>query len=217
MHFHLEVIIPPGYDPQTAVAQILAPFEEGTDDEDRSSFWDWYVIGGRWSGHKAELGLGAERLDAFREWLKSERVMVKGVQCGKADLADADTIAKVDAKWREMFPEAGPHCTLFGHSKSSDGALAGDICRVSALPEGLTAARVIVAGPAWGEPGKLVAAHMRSDSIWNGVVHEDTNWDGLVKSAIAEHNKRVDNYRPEAQEGRRVADDWIAITVDYHS
>ena len=54
MHYHLEVIMPPTADISTALDDILKPFDESCEDEDLKSvtFWDWYVIGGRWAGKK---------------------------------------------------------------------------------------------------------------------------------------------------------------------
>lgn len=71
MHFSVMVVIPPGYkgDVGEYVDKAMAPYDENaesgltwvvdTDDEEggywtnEQSFWDWYQIGGRWSGHFA--------------------------------------------------------------------------------------------------------------------------------------------------------------------
>ena len=51
MHFLTYVVVPPGYDgdPVEYVERALEPFYE--EDGNPSAFWDWYQIGGRWSGH----------------------------------------------------------------------------------------------------------------------------------------------------------------------
>jgi hypothetical protein len=220
-HYHLEVIIPPNTDPETVVKQVLAPFDENVDDEDKSNpFWDFYVIGGRWAGTKQEASLDKAKLGEFHAWMTETKVKVKGLQCGKQELADAATIKRVDAKWCEMFPNAGPHCLLFNHSNdqySSKDTLPGDICRVGDCPKELTAARVIIAGPSYKNDGTYEAGYMLCASIWNGVTYQDTKWDGKIATAIEEYNRRVATYREDYAAKCRVTSDWQTITVDYHS
>ena len=57
MHFHCEIVLPPETtDIDSAIQSVMAQFDENQpDDEDhdtRHSFWDFYVIGGRWAGTK---------------------------------------------------------------------------------------------------------------------------------------------------------------------
>lgn len=220
MHYHLEVIIPPDADPTTAVAQALAPFDENAAKEGRvgPAFWDFWVIGGRWAGLKQEASLDQEKLSEFRQWLQDEKVMVKGFQCGKHELADAGTVDKVDAKWREMFPGSGPHCTLFKHSNDqydSNAALSQDVCRLEDCPD-ITPERVIIAAANYKEDG-LAAVHMKQTEFWNGLSHEETAWDGSVQSAVSEWNEKLSTYKPEYAKTRRVTGSWLVVTVDYHS
>jgi len=66
MHSLLEIIMPPTDDVEGAIATIMAPFNEQPDEdqEDVSSytFWDWYVIGGRFSGSKLQSRLDPEKI-----------------------------------------------------------------------------------------------------------------------------------------------------------
>ncbi len=50
MHYHAEIWIEDKEDFEAKVEKILAPFEEKYTDEDIEGFWDWYQIGGRWTG-----------------------------------------------------------------------------------------------------------------------------------------------------------------------
>jgi hypothetical protein len=52
------------------------------------------------------------------------------------------------------------------------------------MPTGLTASHVIVAGPSYMDDGTLEAKHMIQESMWNGVSHVDSKWDGTVQSDI---------------------------------
>ena len=219
MHAHLEIVMPPTDDVEGSVNEIMAPFDENGEDEDGNpndhAFWDWFVIGGRWSGAKLEAKLGKDRVDAFRKALSDRKVTVSGLRCGKQSLQPASQIELVDALWAEMFPDSGLSvCPLFNHSPKT---VAGDVCNLSEVPDELKAERVIVAGPSFDDGGALRVEYMTSDSIWNGVIHVDTAWDGCLKSAISEATKRVANYRDEYRERVTPKGDWLVITVDYHS
>lgn len=170
MHYCLELIMPPTDDVKAAVEQILAPFrEENTDpDASRQPFWDWYIVGGRWSGHKLK------HMDEARQ---SEY------------LAPKDT-----------------YTDNFGFP---------DVCTLRDLPAELRSARVIVAGPGYGD--KIEAQFMIEDSIWNGVTIVKTDWDGSVLDAIKRHGDRLKHYRHELAEKLEPQADWLVVTIDYHS
>ena len=217
MHFHLEIIMPPTTELEAQIENIMAPFDESGDDV-TPAFWDWYVIGGRWAGYKAKARLDPDKLEAFEEWLNQEKILVKNVQAGKQELADATTARKVDAKWREVFPGQGEYCMLFNHAndqyKNSD--LDFDVCKLSEIPNGLTALRVIIAGPAF-KSGKYEAVYMTQSEFWNGVNYVSTVWDGTVASALDELTKKLGGYTHDYALTRTPTDDWLVVTVDYHS
>lgn len=219
MHYHMEIIMPPTNDVDAAIAQIMEPFNECGEDEDGNrnshTFWDWYVIGGRWSGHKDEAKFDKARLDAFHAELKERKVTVSGIQCGKQDLQPESQIPMVDALWREMFPESGLDvCPLFGHSPRT---LPSDICTLADMPEGLTAITGIIAGPGHSDDGKMQAHYLIQDCVWNGVMHVDTKWDGKVKTMLDDHVEKCKNYREEWKAKVTPQPDWLVVTVDYHS
>lgn len=219
MHYHLEIIMPPVDDVAKAIEQIMEPFNENGKDEYGDSnphaFWDWYQIGGRWSGVKIEERLGKKRLESFNQELLNRKVTVSNLTCGKKTISPISQIAMVDALWCKMFPDSGlTVCPLFDHSPEM---LTADICTIVDLPSDLSAAHVIVAEPSWRDDGSLQAEYMISDSIWNGVTHVKSDWDGKVMTAIDEAKKRVSRYREEAQTKRMPQDNWLAATVDYHS
>jgi hypothetical protein len=216
-HYHLEIIMPPTEDVEKAVEQILAQFDENAEGEDadtRSAFWDFWVIGGRWAGAKMQAAVGQDKIDAFYEWAKKQKIMVSRLQFGKQNIPDANQRAMVDAKWSELCPDFRGPCPMFQHANdqySSDSVLPLDVCRLDQMPTGLTASRVIIAGPRFRKPTEREAAYMLTSSIWNGCTWQDTKWDGLVSSAIAQHQEqeRRDEHKPAA--------DWLVVTVDYHS
>jgi hypothetical protein len=206
MHYKLEIVMPPTDNIEKAIDTILEPFSEH-DEDARHPFWDWYVIGGRWSGSKVKERIGEDVLTAFYQWCRDEGVTVSNVQWGKQSLMPEDQIPKVDAKWQELTGLEGP-CLIFQHSGDSND---GDICTVKDLPEGYTAAHVIVASH------ENEAFYMVEDDIWNGVNHVKADWDGTVHAAIAAAIERAAYYKDEYREKSTPNDNWLVVTVDYHS
>ncbi len=216
MHFHLEIIMPPTQDVASAVQKVMAKFSEPRDanDEDQNPhpFWDWYQLGGRYSGSKLEALVPEEKRKAFLVELRDLGITISRIVFGKEELEPASQSVAVDALWRERFPAAGDTCPMFKHSGDH---LPMDVCTLAELPPGLRAHSVIVAAPDY--QGQLAAAYMLHKSIWNGVTHQDTGFDGTVGAALSEHIKRLNHSSNEYKEKTMPRDDWLVVTVDYHS
>ena len=233
MHYHLEIIMPPTDNIDEAIESIMAPFGEDCNAERdnidccRQSFWDWYQIGGRYAGEKYMAQFDKDKIEEFYEWLKDEKVTVSGLVWGKQELSPASQIDKVDMKWNEMFPEKTfQSCPIFFHSNRNSGPLDMDICKVSEIPKEATAYRVIVAAPGFmkiGEDtytysGPLEAFYMVEQSFYNGVSFHDSTWDKKILSAIEVSQKKIsDRASEDYKNTHTIHDDWIAVTVDYHS
>lgn len=217
-HEHNEIIMPPTSDVDAAIGAVMAPFSEHVDEDadTRFSFWDWYVIGGRWSGAKTESHLDPDDLESFNKWMVDEKVMVSALQFGKQTLADESTKQKVDAKWRELFPDAGPRCTLFDHSNARNRALPGDVCRLYEVSERLTAFRVVIAGPRYTGEG-LEAVDRIERTMYNGTWFVDTAWDGNVLGAVERFRERAQRMLEEYRERVMPRHDWLVVTVDSHT
>lgn len=219
MHYHLEIVLPPTDNVEGAIAEIMAPFcEVGEDDEyNARGFWDWYVIGGRWGGAHLKAGLDPEKLDQFFNDLEDREVTQSPVVCGKPELKPASQIPMVDGLWREYFPDHElKQCPFFSHFNNQycdsciDADPYGDIS-----PE-LTASHLIIAGRNYDDT-TWEAKHMLEAEIWNGVTHQETTWDGNVKTGVQMCMDRMTHYRDEYREANTVRDDWLVVTVDYHS
>ena len=213
MHYHLEIVMPPTDDVDAAVKEILAPFDEN-DGTDRShAFWDYWVIGGRWGGAKLMAAFEQTRLDEFYARLKDAKVTVSGLQFGKQTLSPGGQEETVDRLWNETFPESPVKvCPVFDNYKGSYG----DVMRLGDYPAALTCVHVIVAALDYkGE--KLEAVFMCRDSIWNGVMHQDTRWDKTLSGALRDNTEKMKHYQPEYAARRTPDDDWLVVTVDYHS
>lgn len=228
MHHHCEIVMPPTDDIEGAVRDIMKPFSEN-DEENYDAFWDFYVIGGRFAGSKQLAVYDKEKLDAFYQWLRDEKVTVSGFQCGKPQLSPPGQRIKVDDKWNEMFtPEGSEYtaCPLFCHSndqygRDGIGTISGDIQKLADISE-VECSRVIIAGPSWNSEtkehnGPIEATFMLCDTQWNGVNHMPVDWDGKVSSAISQFTKKLKHYRDKYREVVTPKDNWLVVTVDYHS
>lgn len=223
MHTHLEIVMPPTDDVKAAVGQILRPFQvEGIDrlaSYSRYRFWDFYVIGGRYSGAKLLAMFDSERRKEFDAELQRRGVTVSGFTCGKQELDPASQIPMVDRLWVEFFPNSPiKACPLFSHYNDqyihSDGF--PDILRIEDMPQSLEAGHVIVAAFDPVDEG-FEAEYMVEEFVNNGVTLFKTGWDGLVASALADHKERLKKCHPKMEERCTPKDDWLVVTVDYHS
>jgi hypothetical protein len=218
MHYHLEIITPPNEDVKTVVEKILAPFDENGDkkEEDYSAkhaFWDWWQVGGRYSGNKLLARLGEDRIASFRKLLHDQHITVSDFRAGKPTLSPADQAETVNMLWRDAFPDwPSVACPLFDNYKSDTG----DVMKLEEVSEGLACSHVIVAGPNYsGE--NIEAKFMIQESIWNGVTHCKTAWDGTLAAAIGMALDRIKDYKPEYAARLTPQADWLVVTVDYHS
>lgn len=228
MHFHTEVIMPPTDDIESSIASIMQPFDENAEEsEDHSSryaFWDFYVIGGRWAGTKKMASYDKEKIEAFNQWLRDEKMTVSGLQWGKQSLSPESQIPVVDQKWGEMF-DTGEPCPIFNHSNDQLGVrdesrLDGDICLLKDLPDDIECCRVIIAGPSYSDgsrTGPPEAVYMTSEDSWNGVSHVKSDWDGNVSTVLSEWADKLGSYADGYREVVTPQADWLVVTVDYHT
>ena len=216
MHYHLEVVLPPTDDIEGQIENVLHEFDEGNE-EAYYAFWDWYVIGGRWTGAKIEAKCGP-RLQEFKKLMDEMKVTVSAVQFGKLELQPTSQRKEVDRLWNEWFPDSRlEYCPLFkapGNHNNDRGP--GDIMTVSEVPKPCTAARVIIAGPGYDGPNFRVT-DMWATELWNGSTNQDTTFSGDVHEAIKLHNDRLERAVDEYIAKHTVKDDWLCVTIDYHS
>jgi hypothetical protein len=216
MHYHLEIIMPPTEDVEAAVEKIMSPLREwdGEAESNAHGFWDWWVIGGRYSGAKAEVACGEQPMAEFNHWLNEQKIMVEGLVAGKQRIADAAQVALVDAEWSRRFPRFSGNCPLFAHSNNqydSASTLPLDVCTVSELPAELKSYRVIITDTA------IKARCMLATDLWNGVTHQNTDWDGSISKALEMWTAKFASYREDYVIRNTIQPDWLVVTVDYHS
>jgi hypothetical protein len=206
-----------------AVASVMKQFDEN-DEDARHTFWDFYVLGGRWAGDKLMARFDKDRLAEFQQWLHDEKITVSSFKSGKDELSPASQIPKVDAKWNEMFPqETFQPCQVFKHSNDQYGhngstMLPGDICPLSEVGPAMCQ-RVIFAGPSLADgtyTGPLMAKYMLCQTEWNGVNIIKTGWDGTIASAVESCLDYYKMYDDSYRETITPHDDWLTVTVDYH-
>lgn len=215
MHYHAELVIPPTNDVDASVAELMAPFSQNLEGAAYGGWWDYFSIGGRFSGEKLIAALDPDKLQQFKDRLKQMKVTVSGIKFGKDELSPPEQAETVDALWRELFPGTCDQCPYFQHSRGKPSAQYGkvrfgdDICKVADIPEWLVAHRLIVAAPHWKELDKIIADRMWTSDTWNAVEHQKTAFDGKVVAAL--------NSMKEDRRGAKFETDWLVVTVDYHS
>ena len=216
---------------EAKITTILAPFDESPEPEEHDgewmceldddgevvskwpyaykAFWDYWVIGGRWSGTKLQKSLDQDKYQAFLDELNKREFTVSGIQMGKQELEPSSQIPVVDALWREWFPASGiERCPLFRHAGDQ---MPLDIATLGETPKELSACRVIIANA----EGR--ALYMVEDSMFNGVTFQKAAWSGRVWDAIEDWKESVTNEDAEFRAARIPDDDWFCVTVDYHS
>lgn len=185
----------------------------------RWAFWDYWSVGGRWTGSHDLSHIAPSDLDAFRKAEVAHQFTVSGVQFGRPTLQPASQAEEVDRRWREAFPQSPlKQCPLFDHAGGRD------IHRLGYVGEHLTASHLILAThshvPAedrapdasrWSGPLKV--ERMWLSQVWWAGTWMETAWDGR----IPDFEKEFGHYAPEWQEGNMPNEDWWIVTVDYHS
>lgn len=165
MHYHCEVVIPAEGDVEQAVTGALAPHREN--DECTNGFWDWWQIGGRWSG--AKDGYEADKDPANIEVCSYCRGYGKRGDKPCNGCSGEGKRAKWPTEWKRH---------------------AGDIVSVSAIPPDFKCYTLVL-------PDGTALVREK----WTGEKIVDTDFDGNVAKALAEHG---------VTSGR-------LVTVDYHS
>lgn len=202
-HAIAEIVMPPTNNIEAAVKQAMA-----CNCEDRPDWWDFYVIGGRFSGNKMLARIATEKIFSFYAELAKRKITVSAVQFGKQTICPEHHIPTVDKLWQEMVPGFGDKCILFSHAHDQyggSGIFAGDICHVSEIPANLECDRLIVARNRQYGAG-LFVEEMLVKSLWNGISWQSTKFSGNVKEGITLVGEQC-----------AVADDWVVVTVDFHN
>lgn len=220
MHHHLEIIMPPTDNVKEAIEKILAPFNEAgnpdaEDEYDRApskhAFWDYWVIGGRYSGSHIVAKYEPDSMDAFYKALNVNKVTVSGVQFGKQQLSPASQIPFVDGLWQEYFPDEDGPCPIFRHSNDQHKDNYADVCQLFNLPKHLKCGRIIITDKTF-HPDLML-----EDSYWNGVTWVDSKWDGSVSQALEILRESRENRKSEWVIDNAIESNWLLVTVDYHS
>lgn len=207
-HYIAEIVLPPDVPIVKGVKDVMDYFKD--EDNGHAEWWDFYIIGGRFSGNKIESSIDPKRLEAFKEHLVEIKVTVHALTAGNPSLYPTSQIKMVDALWREWFPGCGDACLLFSHARDQyrkDGYYSDDVCKVSEVHERLQCDRLIVARIF---EDKLYPARMLVTSLYNGVEWQGTEFDGNVKRGLQAIND--DKYRKNS-----MTPDFNVITVDYHN
>lgn len=234
MHAIAEVVVPPKFKPDLNlwVGRVMDYFLKGEGEGAKADWWDFWKIGGRFSGHKTLSRIPADRLAAFNKELARRKVTVSGMIFGREELQPASQIPEVDGLWREWFPGHGERCPLFQHAYQAH--LQGphrhveyfdhDVCTVAEVPDDLKCVRLLVFGHSPDYPAEVRGVRHLVTEFWNGVEHQDTKFDGKVKPALDAMIRGVgrpprdrEDYKTKELRAFGFDKDWLVVTVDYHN
>jgi len=168
MHFHCEIVIPEDGDVTEAVERAMAPFRDTeSEGQARPAFdFDWYQIGGRYTGSKSDYDPATD----------PQNIETCRLCNGTGQRSDPLGLAA-----REKNPayscngcDGAGTCTKWPTQWASH---AGDIIPVSATPDTLRAYTLIL-------PNGTVLVQEN----WNGEKWEKTGFDGNVLAALRAHD-----------------------------
>ena len=217
MHFHNEIVIPPTkhLSVEPVVKEVMARFDETSEDvpewEQKHTFWDYFLIGGRFSGSKLTSGIPKEDMDEFIKLLQHHNITVSNFQAGKQNIEPRYQVPMVNALWQEKFPGKGSVCPIF----KSDEKYNSDICTVENIKDGLKCYRVII-GTFNAKKNKYEASWMIEENMFNGLCLIKSDWDTTVKHALKKYHDYLHQYDRVPQPHMLVQDDWLVVTVDNH-
>lgn len=195
MHNLMEIIVPPHLDPVEAIGLAMDPYNMNHDSEDFvDTFFDYYNIGGRWSGTHLKSKLGLKRLQIF----ENEILQIKP---GLRDFPNTPEDKKRCFEiWGKHFPEVKDSCPFWGN-QAPEGTNEDyhflDITTVGELGDEVKCATFAIIN-CYGESFKNLI-HLEE---WNGEDWELTGFNG-VKEELLRHPS--------------VRKDWWIVTLDYHS
>ena len=243
MHYHMELIMPPledGAKLDDRLDEILGPWHEEykytcfCDDDDKQNFhgfYDYYVVGGRWSGDHLRTRMEqdhGERWSAFINEMENSDIMVSGVIAGKPTPV-GDGVNRVQDVWQRHFPEfADIHNPLFNiPGVFPQKQIAGDVCTFHAIPISTTCSHFAVATPERkfsaerqefiGDVQTYKLTFQLVTSLYNGSTWQNTSFDGTLQSALDHYNKILQRYRAAFRDLYTPKEDWLCVTIDYHN
>jgi len=169
MHYHGEIYFKEKpKDVVKAVSKVMKPFRERIDEEtdEYVGFWDWWVIGGRWSGIHTETKLDPVKLNEFYRVCNEKGLFLYGRE-NQIDVQEA----RRTEEFLKLFPDfEGPVPTCRDPYKL-DG-YPDDIMPVEEVTSRLSCHTLIL-------PGKVLRLGTR-DEDW----FREADFDGYVKKAL---------------------------------
>jgi len=169
VHYHCEVYFKERpKDVLKAVSRVMEPYRERIDEEtdECSGFWDWWVIGGRWSGIHTETKLDPVRLNEFYRVCNEKGLFLYGSK----NPEDVQKARRAE-EFLKFFPNfEGPVPTCRDVYKE-DG-YADDTAPVEEVTERLRCYTLIL-------PGEVLHRE-----VWDGKAFRETDFDGYVKKAL---------------------------------
>lgn len=134
MHTHCEVYSPdfPG-DPLMYILEVMEPYNYHNGDSGDDAFFDWLVIGGRWSGSHTLAQLDPKKLGEFKNICVSREFFRNGRQ------------NEIDFLFKMYFPEVDLPAP-YGRDAYRDWGYPDDIIDLAVLPDSFKCHTLVVPG-----------------------------------------------------------------------
>lgn len=173
-HF-LTLVITPQKPDDTELAKILSPWYEGDSERNENARWDWWMVGGRWSGF---LQLDYDPAEDPRNIETCD--LCKGT--GKRNDGPGQQQRRIDPTYTCNGCGGKGKAVKWPTQWAQD--VPGNQCQIKDLPAGVRPSLAVVHEGKWYERGKMG---------WFGVVHNekpDDQWN-------EEHAKLIKGLPPE--------------------
>jgi len=169
MHYHGEVYFKERpKDVLKAVSKAMEPYREWFNEEtdEYGGFWDWFVIGGRWSGEHTKMKLDQEKLRDFYKVCEEKGLFWIGGEYSE----EVQKVRRCE-EFLRIFPDFKGLIPTCRDVYKEDG-YADDIVPVEEVTPQLRCYTLIL-------PGEVL--HYK---VWDGKAFRKTGFDGCVKKAL---------------------------------
>ncbi len=198
-HYHCEVWLATTDDFEDQVKLIMDPFigEYDKDDGDKmTGWWDWYVIGGRWTGVHSESYNPAEDRE---NWAKCEFCGGTGTRYWKEGAKQCNACGITNDEGDKTYPFGVGMKLNWGYVPFS-----GDIMRLDSIPPDLSSYSLLLKR---GDISKTEVFHAQR-------YNEDGSWENSPPDIFVD-TEYADTKVKEFLKSRGIEDGFL-VTVDYH-
>jgi len=194
MHYHVEVVLTPkDLKEWENVSRVV---EKAMNSARPAIGWDWYVIGGRWSGDHTLAMMSSDGLKKF--WQEFEKL---GLGWTSAEHPEEERRKAAWALWKEHFPQYRGTPPVYRNCYAADG-LGDDVIDVIDCPPRLGCYTLVLPkGPKGTHERRSRVRILEVEKYVPGQGFKPTEFDGKIAPVLK----------------REGIEDGKIVTVDIHS